>query len=170
MHKLLLNGFLICSFLWAENNAKTTVPNLVIELLDGKRSTLDELVKKGPVFVDFWATWCAPCKKELVHVNRFQQIYADSGLTILAMSVDDTRSLSKVKSFIHAKKYNFLVGLDPKKEIAEKLNALLMPTSMILNEKREVVWFHQGYIPGDEVKMEEEITKALKTHKHSKDK
>jgi hypothetical protein len=54
-----------------------------------------------------------------------------------------------------------LVGLDPNQQVAQKMNALLLPTLLIINQKREVVWFHQGYLLGDEVEIEEQIRHAL---------
>ena len=69
--------------------------------------------------------------------------------------------MSRVKSYIRSKKHKFIVGLDPNQRVAQKMNALLLPTSMIINQKREVVWFHQGYLPGDEIEIEEQIRHAL---------
>jgi hypothetical protein len=54
-----------------------------------------------------------------------------------------------------------LVGLDPNQQVAQKMNALLLPTLLIINQKREVVWFHQGYLPGDEIEIEEQIRHVL---------
>ena len=71
------------------------------------------------------------------------------------------KSMSRVKSYIRSKKYKFIVGLDPNKQVAQKMNALLLPTSLIINQQREVVWIHQGYLPGDEIEIEEQIRHAL---------
>jgi hypothetical protein len=69
--------------------------------------------------------------------------------------------MSKVKSYIRAKKHTFLVGIDPNQEIAKKMNALLMPTTLILNKDRKVSWYHQGFIPGDEKEIEAQIRAVL---------
>jgi protein-disulfide isomerase len=69
--------------------------------------------------------------------------------------------MSKVKSYIRAKKYTFMVGLDPNQEIAKKMNVLLMPTVIILNKDRKVSWYHQGFIPGDEKEIEAQIRTVL---------
>jgi hypothetical protein len=66
-----------------------------------------------------------------------------------------------VKSYIRSKKHKFIVGLDPNQQIAQKMNALLLPTSLIINQKREVVWIHQGYLPGDEIEIEKQIRLSL---------
>jgi len=161
MKNLYLISFLFGLMLNAEPNKESTLPNLSFSLLDGKNTTLDELLKEGPVLVDFWATWCAPCKKEMIYLDRFQQKYSEYGFKILAVSTDSPRSISKVKSYIRAKKFTFIVGLDPNQQVAQKMNAILLPTSILINQNREIVWFHQGYIPGDEVEIEKQIRLVL---------
>ena len=149
------------SILNADGLAGTAFPNLSFNLLDGKNTTLDELLKDGPILVNFWATWCAPCKKEMIYLDRFHQKYSENGFKILAVSTDSPRSTSKVKSYIRAKKFTFIVGLDPNQQVAQKMNAILLPTSILINRNREIVWFHQGYIPGDEVEIEKQIRLVL---------
>ena len=157
MKKLILFSLLCGSILNAEPLLDTALPNLSFKLMDGEHTSLNELLKDGPVLVDFWATWCAPCKKEMIHLERFQQKYSKDGFKILAISTDSPKSMSKVKSYIRSKKYSFIVALDPNQQIAQKLNATLLPTSLLINQNREIVWFHQGYIPGDEVEIEKQI-------------
>ena len=149
------------SILNADGLPGTALPNLSFNLLDGKNTTLDELLKDGPVLVNFWATWCAPCKKEMIYLDSFHQKYSENGFKILAVSTDSPRSTSKVKSYIRAKKFTFIVGLDPNQQVAQKMNAVLLPTSILINRNREIVWFHQGYIPGDEVEIEKQIRLVL---------
>ncbi len=161
MKKLLLISILFGTLINAESLKETTLPNLTFKLMDGEQISLDELLIEGPVYIDFWATWCAPCKKVMIHLERFQQKYSKHGFNILAVSTDSPKSLSKVKSYIRSKKYSFFVALDPNQQIAQKLNATLLPTSLLINQNREIVWFHQGYIPGDEVEIEKQILAVL---------
>ena len=161
MKKLFLLSLMCGGMLYADPLSGTVLPNLSFKLMDGGHTTLDELLQDGPVFIDFWATWCAPCKKVMIHLERFQQKYSKHGFNILAVSTDSPRSISKVKSYIRSKKYSFIVALDPNQQIAQKLNATLLPTSLLINQNREIVWFHQGYIPGDEVEIEKQILAVL---------
>ena len=137
------------------------LPDLSVRLLDGKQVRLSALLEEGPLLVSFWATWCAPCKKEMIFLEEFHQKYNENSFRVLAISTDSPKSMSKVKSYIRAKKHTFLVGIDPNQEIAKKMNALLMPTTLILNKDRKVSWYHQGFIPGDEKEIEAQIRAVL---------
>ena len=151
----------IFSAMYADKQRNIMLPDLSVRLLDGKQVRLSALLEEGPLLVSFWATWCAPCKKEMIFLEEFHQKYNENSFRVLAISTDSPKSMSKVKSYIRAKKYTFLVGIDPNQEIAKKMNALLMPTTLILNKDRKVSWYHQGFIPGDEKEIEAQIRAVL---------
>ena len=151
----------IFSAVYAGEQRDIMLPDLSVKLVDGKQVRLSVLLEKGPLLVDFWATWCAPCKKEMIFLEEFHQKYYEEGFRVLAISTDSPKSMSKVKSYIRAKKHTFMVGLDPNQEIAKKMNVLLMPTVIILNKDRKVSWYHQGFIPGDEKEIEAQIRTVL---------
>ena len=151
----------IITVTYADKQRDIMLPDLSVKLLDGKQVRLSVLLEEGPLLVSFWATWCAPCKKEMIFLEEFHQKYNENSFRVLAISTDSPKSMSKVKSYIRAKKYTFLVGIDPNQEIAKKMNALLMPTTLILNKDRKVSWYHQGFIPGDEKEIEAQIRAVL---------
>ena len=151
----------IFTAMYADKQRNIMLPDLSVRLLDGKQVRLSALLEEGPLLVSFWATWCAPCKKEMIFLEEFHQKYNENSFRVLAISTDSPKSMSKVKSYIRAKKYTFLVGIDPNQEIAKKMNALLMPTTLILNKDRKVSWYHQGFIPGDEKDIEAQIRAVL---------
>ena len=151
----------IFTAMYADKQRNIMLPDLSVRLLDGKQVRLSTLLEEGPLLVSFWATWCAPCKKEMIFLEEFHQKYNENSFRVLAISTDSPKSMSKVKSYIRAKKYTFLVGIDPNQEIAKKMNALLMPTTLILNKDRKVSWYHQGFIPGDEKEIEAQIRAVL---------
>ena len=152
---------MIFTAMYADKQRDIMLPDLSVRLLDGKQIRLSALLEEGPLRVSFWATWCAPCKKEMIFLEEFHQKYNENSFRVLAISTDSPKSMSKVKSYIRAKKYTFLVGIDPNQEIAKKMNALLMPTTLILNKDRKVSWYHQGFIPGDEKEIEAQIRAVL---------
>ena len=151
----------IITVTYADKQRDIMLPDLSVKLLDGKQVRLSVLLEEGPLLVSFWATWCAPCKKEMIFLEEFHQKYNENSFRVLAISTDSPKSMSKVKSYIRAKKHTFLVGIDPNQEIAKKMNALLMPTTLILNKDRKVSWYHQGFIPGDEKEIEAQIRAVL---------
>ena len=152
---------MIFTAMYADKQRDIMLPDLSVRLLDGKQVRLSALLEEGPLLVSFWATWCAPCKKEMIFLEEFHQKYNENSFRVLAISTDSPKSMSKVKSYIRAKKHTFLVGIDPNQEIAKKMNALLMPTTLILNKDRKVSWYHQGFIPGDEKEIEAQIRAVL---------
>ena len=151
----------IFTAMYADKQRDIMLPDLSVKLLDGKQVRMSALLEEGPLLVDFWATWCAPCKKEMIFLEEFHQKYNEYGFRVLAISTDSPKSMSKVRSYIRAKKHTFMVGLDPNQEIAKKMNALLMPTTLILSKDRKVSWYHQGFIPGDEKEIEAQIRTVL---------
>ena len=70
---------------------------------------------------------------------------------------DTPRSLGKVKSYINSKNYDFLVSIDPNQQIAKKLNGQIMPNLILINQDGTIQWRHQGYMPGEEIEIKEQI-------------
>jgi len=153
---LFITIFMLSSIVFSQDR---TIPNIEIKLLSGETVELDSIIQNGPVMINFWATWCAPCKKEMRYLDKFQKKY--DTITILAISEDKTRSFSRIKSLMKSNNYDFVVGLDPNAQIFKKLGAQVVPTSILIDMDRNLLWRHQGYLPGDEKIMEREIEKAL---------
>lgn len=156
-----LSKFLISVLISISYVKSKTIPNLNIKLIDGSNTTIGELVKDGPLLIDFWATWCVPCKKVMKYLNEYHLEFKEKNFKVLMMNTDTPRSFGKVKSYINSLDYQFNVGLDPNKVIAKKLNGLVMPTLILIDKGGEIIWRHQGYLPGDEVEIKNQIIKLL---------
>ena len=139
----------------------STIPNLKIKLLNGNTTTIHEMVEEGPLMIDFWATWCVPCKRVMKYLDQYHQDYEEQGFKVLMINQDTPRSLGKVKSYVVSQDYQFYVGLDPNKTIAKKLNGMVMPTLILVDKGGEVKWRHQGYIAGEEVEINNQIKLLL---------
>ena len=107
--------------------------------------------------IDFWATWCKPCKKVMRYLDQYHQEYSEQGFKVLMINQDTPRSMGKVKSYIRSQKHEFIVALDPNQQIAKKLNGQVMPTLILVDQDGSIKWRHQGYIPGEEVEIERQI-------------
>jgi len=154
----ILYGILFFRILSAQDTELgSTIPDLKIKLLNGSTTTIHTMVEDGPLMIDFWATWCVPCKRVMKYLDQYHQEYEEQGFKVLMINQDTPRSLGKVKSYVVSQDYQFYVGLDPNKNIAKKLNGMVMPTLILVDKGGEVKWRHQGYIAGEEVEINNQI-------------
>ena len=136
-------------------------PNFSLKKINGRTVKIGEYLENGPVLINFWATWCAPCKKEMVFLEKFENEYKKEGFSVLSISIDSQKSLAQVRSYIRINNYSFDVFLDPNMQVFKKMNGNLMPTNILLDKKGNIIWRHYGYLPGDEKIMNLEIRSAL---------
>ena len=136
-------------------------PNFSLKKINGRTVKIGEYLENGPVLINFWATWCAPCKKEMVFLEKFENEYKKEGFSVLSISIDSQKSLAQVRSYIRINNYSFDVFLDPNMQVFKKMNGNLMPTNILIDKKGNIIWRHYGYLPGDEKNMNLQIRSAL---------
>ena len=141
--------------------SESIIPDLKVKLLDGSTTTLHKLSQDGPLLIDFWATWCVPCKKVMKYLNQYHEKYENDNFKILMINTDTPRSLGKVRGFIKSQNYSFNVGMDPNKVLSKKLNGMIMPTLILIDKGGVIKWRHQGYVAGEEIEIEEQIEQVL---------
>ena len=112
-------------------NRQQQAKDFTVAALDGSRLRLADL-KGKVVFLNLWATWCAPCKEEMPAMERLWQRYKDQGLVVIALSMDSGGAKS-VKPYIEQAKYTYPIGLDPKMEVAQLYGARSVPSTFIID-------------------------------------
>ncbi len=137
------------------------VESFSLRNLDGDLVSSDDSIGKGPVLLDFWATWCKPCMKNLPKVEKIYQEYADRGLTVLAINEDGTRSLSKVEPLVNSLGLTFPVLIDENRDVMRLYNVNGLPTSILIDENKQIVVTLRGYRPGDEADLKEKLNELL---------
>ncbi|MCX7835159.1 MAG: TlpA family protein disulfide reductase [bacterium] len=144
--------------------SQEAAPKLVLTDLEGNSVSLDTIYPKGPTVLDFWATWCTPCKEALPHLNEIYEKYHKDGLQVLAISVDGTKTMDKVSPFIINEGYSFKVFMDPKSEALKAFGGKNIPHTVLVDRAGKIVLTKIGYLPGDEEVLEKKIVELLNTN------
>lgn len=152
----LLGGLLSSSAQALDAGAKA--PEIGLKDLSGKTIDLASLAGKV-VILDFWATWCAPCREEMPELQKFYKKYNAKGLEIVGISVDKTPE--GIKDFVSKLKVTFPIVHDDGHKVADKYSPPRMPSSYIIDRKGVVRYVHGGYRAGDAEKFEKEIQELL---------
>ncbi|MDG2140516.1 MAG: TlpA disulfide reductase family protein [Gammaproteobacteria bacterium] len=123
-------------------------PNISLKNLEGKT-----------LFIDFWASWCAPCITSLPLYNEIYHKYQDRGLEIIAVNVDNP--IEDGLDFLLDTPLDFLIPQDPEGDVSEMFGVIGMPSSYLVSPDGNVRLVHMGFRNGDIDIIEEEIQKVL---------
>ena len=149
-------------FLFAAVEAGPKVHNFSLKNLENRTTSYEDLKGEKLTIIDFWATWCKPCIKSIPKFVKMSEELESKGVNFIGISVDGPRNLSKVKPFAKSLGIEYPVLLDTDNNVMARLRVQAVPTLLIVNSDDEVVYFHEGYAPGEEKMIEEEIKKLLK--------
>ena len=141
------------------------MPDGVVKNLAGKEVNLSGLVGQGKVVVlSFWATWCAPCKKELDAYNIvYEEWKKKYPVEIIAVSIDQTRAIPKIAPMVKEKGWKFPVYTDENSTLTSKFGFQAIPQTYLIDKKGNIFSSHSGFTTNAEKIIEEEIKKALKS-------
>ena len=129
-------------------------PNFSLEVRDGGTMSLDEL-RGNVVMINFWATWCGPCRQEMPHLEALYQRYASLGFTLLAVNVeDDPEGAAK---WLEETPVSFPVLFDPQNDVSELYDVVAMPTTVLIDRQGNKRFLHHGYQPGYENEYQTQI-------------
>ena len=138
-----------------------TMPEFALTNVDGSATTSSAEVSRSKLtYVDFWATWCGPCKQSFPFMNELVEKYGDKGLTVTAISLDE--ETSDVAVFLKSMPASFGVFYGDSDDIGEKVQPPGMPSSVLIDENGKIVALHVGYNDKIAAKVEAEIQALLK--------
>ena len=140
------------------------LPNINLKDVNGNTKNLSKFSNSGnPIIISFWATWCKPCKAELNTIAEEYDDWVDeTGVKLVAISIDDARSSTRVEPYINAQGWEYMVLLDPNGDYKRAMNVNNVPHTFLINGSGKIVWDHNNYSPGDEEELYEELLKISK--------
>jgi thiol-disulfide isomerase/thioredoxin len=140
------------------------LPSVNIKDLKGQPFSTDNITNDGkPIIVSFWATWCKPCVRELTTIaDVYDDWVKETGVKLVAVSIDDSRSVPLVAPMINGKGWEYQVLLDPNSDFKRAMNVVTVPQTFLLNGKGEVVWQHTTFAEGDELELIDLVRKVIR--------
>lgn len=139
--------------------AEDTVHDLILPSSDAEIDLGD--YKGKLLYIDFWASWCAPCLQSFPWMNEMQTKYADQGLQIVAINLDKKKDLTK--AFLKKTQPLFPIAFDPNGDFAQQFNVIGMPNSFIFGGDGNLISSHVGFRLKDLQKYEATLVAALAT-------
>ncbi|MBY0501765.1 MAG: TlpA family protein disulfide reductase [Alphaproteobacteria bacterium] len=150
----ILATYLVTFSSWAETMKPFSLPSL-----SGEGTVSSESHKGKVILVDFWASWCEPCKASFPAYNELYEKYKDQGLEIIAINIDDNKE--NALEFLDKYPASFHVASDTGKNTAQAYNLSTMPSLFIIDRSGNIAHTHAGYHKGDMAEIEQEVKSML---------
>lgn len=142
-----------------------TIPAVNIKSMDGNTFNTSSITNDGkPVVISFWATWCKPCIMELTAIaENYETWQKETGVVLYAVSIDDSKTMSRVAPFVNSKGWEYNVLLDPNGDFKRALNVINVPHTFLIDGKGNIIEQHTSYAQGDEENLYEKIKACVKS-------
>ncbi len=151
-------GLALCLLAGSAQAEFPKIPKFTLPTQSGKVSPAT--MQGKVVYVDFWASWCKPCKKSFPFLNQLQQRYQDKGLVVLAINLDkDPKEADRFLQHIPA---GFTIAFDQQGDTAQQFHVQGMPSSYLVDRKGNIRVRHIGFREEDKVKLEQAVASLLK--------
>ncbi len=155
---------LLATMLFATQQVYAQLPAVTLKTIDGKTVSVDTLSNNGkPFIIDFFATWCKPCNRELDAIAEvYEEWQKETGVKIFAISVDQAQNIQKVKPLVDNHGWEYDVLLDPNSDLKRALGIQAIPYVLVCDGEGKIVYKHMGYTDGEENELIEKVKEAAK--------
>ena len=134
-------------------------PNFSLKSRSGETVELGDL-KGDVVMINFWATWCGPCRKEMPHLEALHQRYKDLGFTLLGVNVEDDQK--GALKYLEETPVSFEILFDPANRVSELYDVIAMPSTVMVDREGNMRYMHRGYQSGYENEYQTQIRELLR--------
>jgi thiol-disulfide isomerase/thioredoxin len=137
--------------------SKGPAPDFTLKSRSGKNLKLSEL-RGQVVMINFWASWCGPCRQEMPLLDKLYERYSPLGFTLLGVNVEEDSG--KAQALLNENPVSFPVLFDVTNKVSKLYNLSAMPSTVLVDRDGNMRYLHKGYVPGTEVEYEKQV-KAL---------
>jgi peroxiredoxin len=135
-----------------------SVPSFSLKQLDGATFKLEDHLKRQVIVLDFWATWCGPCTRSLKKLQELREKFPQ--VLVLAVSIDDGRTLAQVEPYVRGRGFTFTVLLDTDASVCRVFNpGGGVPYTVVIDRQGAMAYNHSGYLSGDELALFSAVAK-----------
>jgi peroxiredoxin len=143
----------------AANTTKSPAADFTLKSNSGSNIKLSEL-RGQVVMINFWASWCGPCRQEMPLLEQLYKKYQPMGFTLLGVNVEDDPN--EATKWLKGKEVSFPILFDNESKVSELYNVSAMPTTLIIDRDGNMRYYHRGYVPGTEDEYQQQIRTLLK--------
>ncbi len=136
------------------------VPDFTLKSLTGENLRMQEYRGKV-VLINFWASWCGPCRQEMPILARIHERYEPMGFVVLGVNVDEDEA--RARRIVERLKLDFPLVLDSDQKVSEQFDVSAMPFTVLVDRDGKIDFIHQGYKPGDESKYVNRLRQLIKS-------
>ncbi|WP_162555974.1 TlpA family protein disulfide reductase [Reichenbachiella versicolor] len=158
MKKIFTTIIVVCAFATVQAQ---TIKNYTLQNIENQRVNLHDIKGDKLTVIDFWTTWCRPCKKAIPQLNKIYKQYKGKGVQVIGLNSDGPRTVAKVPTVSKGLQIQYPILIDMNSEIMNAHNFSTFPTLVIVDETFKIKYIHEGFVPGDEEEIISAIEKQL---------
>jgi peroxiredoxin len=154
---------MLLTLLMAQNvfavGLRDSAPDFTLKNLEGNNLRLNEY-RGQVVLINFWASWCGPCRQEMPLLDRLHNRYEETGFAVLGVNVEG--EVEPAREIVDKTQVTFPILIDDGQKVSEMYNLQAMPSTVVVDRDGVVRYIHHGYKPGDEAKYVEVVKQLIR--------